>query len=222
MITIDYDNEVYEMPSSLDELTIDKYMEISMIETGSTYKIDIIEILTGIPKEKIMRMKLNNLKTLIKSISFIHQENVPPLVNTFYLDGVRYGFNNNLNDISVGEYIDLEENSKDIKNSLHILMAILYRPIKYKTKFSVAKIIEKYIYNKDVYKIKEYDDDGVMERAELFKEKLTMDKVIGAMFFFMILRMIYTKNTQKSMTLKEMEKETMNMMDMIGLNTGGH
>ena len=36
-----------------------------------------------------------------------------PLINTFVMDGVEYGFIPKLDDITLGEYIDIDNNIKD-------------------------------------------------------------------------------------------------------------
>jgi hypothetical protein len=53
------------------------------------------------------------------------------LIPTFQLGGIEYGFIPILDDMTLGEYIDLDENLGDWSN-MHKAMSVLYRPIKFK------------------------------------------------------------------------------------------
>jgi len=80
------------------------------------------------------------------------------------MKGVEYGFIPNLDEISLGEYIDLDTYLGDWEN-MHRAMAVLYRPIK-----------EKY---GERYNLVEYEaGDG-----ELMKN-MPMDAVISSVLFF--------------------------------------
>ena len=80
------------------------------------------------------------------------------------LKGIEYGFIPELDDMSLGEYIDLDTYIGDWEN-IHKAMNVLYRPIENK--------------RKQQYVIQEY-------RAEINSDLLDMplDAVIGSVFFF--------------------------------------
>jgi hypothetical protein len=59
----------------------------------------------------------------------------------------------------------------ELLSMLHILAAVMYRPI----------VEEKTEHD---YKIEKYDVNKMKERAELFKKKLDVKYVLGAQFFF--------------------------------------
>ena len=95
-----------------------------------------------------------------------------PLQRIITIDGVEYGFEPNLSQMSYGAYADITQ-YKDLtidKNWAKI-MSVLYRPIKHK--------------KGDMYSIEAYD--GVM-REELFL-KVGMDVHFGTLFFFVNLLM---------------------------------
>jgi hypothetical protein len=97
-----------------------------------------------------------------------------PVIKSFEIQNVKYGFIPSLDDMAYGEYLDLVSySSKDMWNNIPILMSVLYRPI---TK-SLAKsyTIEKYSGTKP-------------EVIELFSQALTMDIVFGAISFFLLLQ----------------------------------
>jgi hypothetical protein len=90
-------------------------------------------------------------------------EKKPDLTRTFKIDGVEYGMIPDLDNISLGEYIDLDTYISDWQN-MQSAMNVLYRPIKDKIG--------------DKYTIVDYDVDT--------KEKLEhipMDRVLGSIFF---------------------------------------
>jgi hypothetical protein len=80
-------------------------------------------------------------------------DKIPPFKNKFTLNGIDYGFIPNLDDISQGEYMDLDNYIVDVAN-LHRSMAVMFRPIK--TKLKDKYIIEPYE-GSDVYAEKMLD-----------------------------------------------------------------
>lgn len=81
------------------------------------------------------------------------------------MGGKEYGFIPALDDMTLGEYVDLDENFTDW-DSMHKAMAVLFRPLTLK--------------KGDRYQIEEYDG---LELAEQMK-KMPLDVVMGAMVFF--------------------------------------
>ena len=90
----------------------------------------------------------------------------PPLVREFTMKGKEYGFIPKLEDMSFGEYVDLDTYVGDFEN-IHRAMAVLYRPITQK-------------YN-DKYLIEEYEGDD----NEIMKD-MPMDAVLSSIIFFTI------------------------------------
>jgi len=219
MITLELNEKEYKLPTTFNEMNIEMYSKLISIDKDLSdmdkYK-KIISLLTGIDEETVNQIKVEQLKLIQDKIQFMFNADKIELVDRFSIDGQKYGFNYDLNQMSFGEYIDLEEFSKpeEVNNNLHILMAILYRPIKTKKSF--------FRKNKD-YKIIDYDSENVMKRAELFKTKLMMDKVLGGMVFFSILSTTTILNSQ-DYSVKELKKkmmETMNLMKVEQMNPVG-
>jgi len=85
------------------------------------------------------------------------------------INDVEYGFHPNLDDITLGEYADIETYIKDgVEKKLPEMMAILYRPI-----------IEK---KNDLYTIEAYDGN-IRMRAEEMKS-MSAEQVQSALVFF--------------------------------------
>ena len=96
-------------------------------------------------------------------------EEEPKHVKTFSLNGVNYGFIPNLDDMTLGEYIDLDSNLSDWEK-IHTAMAVLYRPIKVK--------------KNNKYNIEEYTGPN---NAEQMKD-MPLNVAMGSMVFFYSLR----------------------------------
>ena len=122
-----------------------------------------------------------------------------PLQRIITIDGVEYGFEPNLSQMSYGAYADITQ-YKDLtidKNWAKI-MSVLYRPIKHK--------------KSDMYSIEAYD--GVM-REELFL-KVGMDVHFGTLFFFVNLLMDLLKGILKSTMAMDMNPNIKQILERSG------
>ena len=118
-------------------------------------------------------------------------EEKPDLVKSFYLGGVEYGFVPELDEITLGEYIDLDTYMGDWDN-IHTAMNVLYRPIK-------QKLGDKYL-------IEDYN----VETKDLLLQ-MPMDAVFGSIIFFYHLgidlsktMMNYLENKEEKQLLQEL------------------
>lgn len=83
------------------------------------------------------------------------------LIKKVEWNGRKYGIIPNLSEITMGEYIDIEEYCKDAGKNLHKIMSILYRPIVKETKTRYS--IESYSPNEE--KEQEYLDFPILPSA---------------------------------------------------------
>jgi len=155
------------IPSELSEITLDqyqRYLKISDKETDEGFlRSKMLEIFCGIKLNDTMKMKLSDVNAITEILNDMF-ESKPKLVHRFKMKGVEFGFIPNLDDISLGEYIDLDTFIGDWDN-MHRAMAVLYRPVK-----------QKY---GERYNIEEYQvGDG-----EVMKD-MPMDAVISSILFF--------------------------------------
>ena len=67
-------------------------------------------------------------------------EQKPQLITRFTMNGVEYGFIPNLDDMTLGEYVDLDTYISQW-DRMEYAMAVLYRPIKdkYKQKYNIEE-----------------------------------------------------------------------------------
>ena len=107
----------------------------------------------------------------------------PQLVKEFKMGKKSYGFIPKLEDMSFGEYIDLDTYIGDMEN-LHRAMSVLYRPIK-----------QKY---EDKYLIEDYKG----EETELMKS-MPMDAVLSSIIFFYHLGMDLSQAMMNSLEEEE-------------------
>ena len=167
--------EVY-IPDTLSEITLGQYQRYLKLQEDNTNEnllaTKMIEIFCGLRNETIMAMKANSIKDITMILTDMFNEK-PPLVREFKMGGVSYGFIPKVEDMSFGEYIDLDTFIGDYEN-LHRAMNVLYRPIKLKDK-------EKYL-------IEDYDSKD----PDIMKD-MPMDAVLSSILFFYNLGMDLSK-----------------------------
>lgn len=154
------------------EVTIEMYQELNLIERENEIAtiIERISVLADTDPESIRQLPIPEFKKLTEQIEWVTKKPEPDLNYRFELDGKRYGIIPDLNFISTGEWADIENWKDDSIANLHLICALIYRPI---TKE-----------DGDEWEIEPHKPHGFMKRAELFRKKLTIDHVFGAVLFF--------------------------------------
>jgi hypothetical protein len=180
-----------DVPSSINEIPLVNYQKFLKLQQSSNDEEFIaqkmIEIFCGIQLKEVVKMKLTSVNELIIHFKNIFAEK-PKFKPTFKIGEIEYGFITDLENISFGEYVDLD-NYLAKWDDFHKAMAVMYRPIK--------------IRNKDKYEIIEYTGAG--EYAELMKYA-PMDVAISASVFFWTLG-----SELLSATLNYLERELKTM-----------
>jgi hypothetical protein len=158
------------IPTKLNELKLFQYQKFLSISKDNQdeefLQQKMIQIFCDIELKDVLNIKYKDINDITTSLSSMFNEN-HTFINRFKLDGIEFGFIPNLDDISFGEYTDLDTYITDW-NNMHKAMAVLYRPI-----------IKKGINN--TYKISEYK--GTEHYAELMKT-IPLDVCLGAVVFF--------------------------------------
>lgn len=161
------------IPEKLSDITLEQYQRF--LKVAEAEDVDdvflmqkMIQIFCGVKLTDVFYFKIQDVKNVINEINQVLLEE-PKFQQRFSFEGVDYGFIPNLDDISFGEYIDLDENMTSW-DSMHKAMSVLYRPIE----------MEK----GERYTIKKYD--GV-DNEETMK-KTPVDIALGASVFFYNLR----------------------------------
>ena len=155
------------IPETLAEVTLEQYQKFLKIQENNEderfLQIKMIEIFCKVPAEVVLNMRLSDTNSIIEMLNELFSDK-NSLVQRTKINGKDYGFIPNLDDISLGEYIDLETNITDWEK-MHLAMNVLYRPIK--NKYGERYSIEDYKAN-----------DG------LHMKEITLDCVMGALVFF--------------------------------------
>tara|TARA_R110001606_G_C15177044_1_gene628857 strand:- start:145 stop:798 length:654 start_codon:yes stop_codon:yes gene_type:complete len=154
------------IPSDLSEVSLKQYQKFLKIQDSNQdsyfLQCKMIEIFCNLDAKTVRLLKLSDADKVVELINNMFEAK-PTLTRTFKIAGVEYGLIPDLDEMSLGEYIDLDTYLGDWEN-MQIAMNVLYRPIKNKIK--------------DKYTIKEYD----VESKDALKE-IPLDIVLGAIFF---------------------------------------
>ncbi|NBS62345.1 MAG: hypothetical protein EBT26_09990 [Microbacteriaceae bacterium] len=180
-----------DVPSSINEIPLKNYQAFLKVQKNSNDEEFIaekmIEIFCGIELKEVAKMKLTSINELILHFNKIFAEK-PKFQERFKIGGMEFGFIPDLENITFGEYVDLD-NYLANWDDFHKAMAVMYRPI------TNSK--------KDKYEIFPYT--GANEFCEAMKFA-PMDVAIGASVFFWTLG-----NELLSATLNYLERETMKL-----------
>jgi hypothetical protein len=175
------------IPTSLSEIPLKSYQEFMKVVEKSNDEEFIgqktIEIFCGLKMKDVVKVKWSDVKSLTLHLNEIFKAK-PKFQATFKIDNTEFGFIPNLEDMTFGEYIDLESNISSVE-TFHKAMAVMYRPITKKVK--------------DRYEIFEYT--GSDEFSDVMKFA-PLNVVLGATLFFSTLG-----NDLVQHTLTSLEKE---------------
>jgi hypothetical protein len=154
------------IPSDLSEISLKQYKKFLKIQESNEdsyfLQCKMIEIFCNLDAKSVRLLKLTDADRVVQILNKMFEAK-PQLIRTFKLGNIEYGVIPNLDEISLGEYVDLDTYMGDWQN-MQIAMNVLYRPIK-------EKIGDKYL-------IKEYDVDS----KDVLQE-IPMDVVFGSIFF---------------------------------------
>ena len=122
------------VPDQLSEITLGQYQKFLKIqkevEDERFLSSKMIEIFCNVNLTKVMKLKLADVTAICEILSDMFNEK-PALRRRFYLNGIEYGFVPNLEDISFGEYVDLDNYLSDWE-LMDKAMGVLFRPIEQK------------------------------------------------------------------------------------------
>jgi hypothetical protein len=157
------------IPENLNEITLYQYQRFEKLikdnEPSEFVNQKTIEIFCNIELKDVARIRIAEVSEILKHINDLLQQK-PKLTQTFKLGVYEFGFIPKLEDLSSGEYIDIESYLGDTQ-TLHKAMAVLFRPIKTKV-------------NK-LYTIEEYESSD--KYSEVLKY-MPLDVALGCMLFF--------------------------------------
>ena len=189
------------VPTELNEITLKQYQKFLKVQdskqNNNFIQTKMIEIFCNVKMQDALNIKLSDADRIASLISNMFDQK-PDLVKSFWLNNVEYGFVPDLDEITLGEYIDLDTYMGEWEN-IQIAMNVLYRPIK-------QKLGEKYL-------IEEYNPD---KKDRLIN--MPMDAVFGSIIFFYRLGIELSKTM---MNYLEKEEGNLQVRDLDLLKNGG-
>jgi len=158
----------YELnvPTSLNEITLGQYQQYLKLPenlTENQVALKMVTIFCNVPDKVVRNIKAADIQTIVATLTKMFDE-TPALTREFKLDGKRYGFIPNLDNMSFGEYIDIDTYLGDWDN-IEKAMAVLYRPVQGK-------------YDK-LYNIEPYEAKDALEYKHM-----PLGVVLGSIVFF--------------------------------------
>jgi hypothetical protein len=190
MVKFKLDNKEYKVP---DFISIENYAKIYKVKdlfSDDYFAAKLLNIVTDAPLEDLIQadyQEVSYLANYVMSLVPINKD--IPFKDRFELNGVHYGFFPSWKELTFAEYVDMDtistKKTEELLDLLHLLTAIMYRPI----------IEEK---SEHDFKIEKYSMDTVQARAELFKKELDVKIILGAQFFFIKFAEKFSNYTQLS------------------------
>mgnify|MGYP003110198012 FL=1 len=156
-----------KVPNKLSEITLGQYQKYLKIQENNDdpyfLQCKLIEIFCNLDGKTVRLMKVGDVTRISNIINnmFDKQSN---LIRNFTMNGTDYGFIPDLENMTFGEYIDLDSYINDWSN-MHVAMNVLYRPIK-------SQVGEKYL-------IEDYKTDTKNNMLDM-----PMNVVLGSISFF--------------------------------------
>ena len=156
------------VPTHINDITLEQYQRFALINTEEQDKeffmFKTIEIFCGVDIALVSKMRLKDAESISNEVLEVLQQNVP-FTNKFELEGVKYGFIPDLQAISLGEFIDLEEGlSKD--KDFHKAASVMFRPIV--KEFGELYTIDGYEANTEMHHVMKQAPVGIISAAIVF------------------------------------------------------
>jgi len=190
------------LPENISEVTLSqyqRYVKLSEREDMTTFDFDKrkISIFTNIAFHDLSKVTQKDFDGLNKQIDEALSIDVK-FKDRFEMNGIEFGFIPNLEDMSSREFVDLSLYPMQEIETLHNLMAILFRPVTKKDKL-------------DNYDIETYN--GTDKYKEIMKNT-PMHIVNGALIFFWNLQRQLLASSQRY-TLQALKKENKRRASLI-------
>ena len=156
------------VPTHINDITLEQYQRFALINTEEQDKeffmFKTIEIFCGVDIALVSKMRLKDAESISNEVLEVLQQNVP-FTNKFELEGIKYGFIPDLQAISLGEFIDLEEGlSKD--KDFHKAASVMFRPIV--KEFGELYTIDGYEANTEMHHVMKQAPVGIISAAIVF------------------------------------------------------
>ena len=197
------------VPTKMQDITLEQYQKFlkeCTDESLSEEKIAIkmLEIFCGLPINNTLKLRMSDVFKVCEQINTALNEK-PPLISRWKFDKLEFGFIPQLDDMTFGEYVDVDTYIVDWEN-MHKAMAVLYRPVLQNFKGS--------------YEIEEYKGDTYWD----LMKQMPLNLVMGGMLFFWNLERDLVKVMRSSLNKKEnltSQEKLTSMLNTVGIIPSG-
>ena len=123
----------YKLINSWSDVTLEKWLKLIEFEglTKTQESLETINLLSTMPKKIIRQLSVQDVAMIMTTLNKYKINTNKRLRKTFTLDKIEYGFHPNLEELTLGEWADIETFvQQGIQDNMANIMAILFRPIK--------------------------------------------------------------------------------------------
>jgi hypothetical protein len=192
------------IPESLSEITLAQYQKwVKIVEKeeqlSTFYQQKMIEIFCKANLKEIMQMRIKDVDEITTHLDNLFKEK-SEFKALFKLGEDEFGFIPKLDDMTFGEYIDLDTYLTDWQQ-MDLAMSVLYRPVVYKRKGKY--IIEDYV-SSDKYDLSE----------------MPLDVVMGSLLFFCNLKTELLSHIMNYLKTQDIVDIPQNLKDLLKSGVG--
>lgn len=157
-----------KVPTSLNEIPLKHYVDFLKVQEGSNDEEFVaqkmIEIFCGIRLADVAKIKMTSLNEMVAHFVELFSQK-PKFQQTFKIGDIEFGFIPNLEEITFGEYVDLESHLQSWE-TYNKAMAVMYRPIKTRVKDKYE--LHEYVPSKDHQELMQFAPLDVCIAASVF------------------------------------------------------
>ena len=192
------------VPEDLSEITLAQYQRWIKIaekqeEVNTFYQQKMIEIFCNANLQDIMQMRLKDIQEITTHLDSLFN-NTPEFQPLFKLDDEEFGFIPKLDEMTFGEYIDLDNYLADWQQ-MDSAMAVLFRPVTYK--------------RKGKYLIEDYVSSEKYDLSEM-----PLNVVLGSLVFFCDLKNELLKHIMNYLKTQDIVDIPQSLKDLLESGVG--
>ena len=192
------------VPEDLSEITLAQYQRWIKIaekqeEVNTFYQQKMIEIFCNANLQDIMQMRLKDIQEITTHLDSLFN-NTPEFQPLFKLQDEEFGFIPKLDEMTFGEYIDLDNYLADWQQ-MDSAMAVLFRPVTYK--------------RKGKYLIEDYVSSEKYDLSEM-----PLNVVLGSLVFFCDLKNELLKHIMNYLKTQDIVDIPQNLKDLLESGVG--
>ena len=192
------------VPEDLSEITLAQYQRWIKIaekqeEVNTFYQEKMIEIFCNANLQDIMQMRLKDIQEITTHLDSLFN-NTPEFQPLFKLEDEEFGFIPKLDEMTFGEYIDLDNYLADWQQ-MDSAMAVLFRPVTYK--------------RKGKYLIEDYVSSEKYDLSEM-----PLNVVLGSLVFFCDLKNELLKHIMNYLKTQDIVDIPQSLKDLLESGVG--